>query len=104
LHILLDVKKYEPSGGVAHVLSDEDTAWYGLMFRNEAARAVEAQRRLTSYVDPYTGWAEILQGNAFVVRERSPWKDAPNVAKMTDYQDYRTFAEMTAVATATSHT
>jgi len=101
-HIILDVK-YEPAGGVSLVLSDDDKAWYAVMFRNEAARAVEAQRRLTSYVDPFTGWA-MIQGNAFVVRQRSPWKKSPDLSKLDDYHDFKTFAEMVAIATATAHT
>jgi len=101
-HIILDVK-YEPAGGVSKVLNADDRAWYNVLFRNEAARAVEAQRRLTSYVDPFTGWA-LIRGNAFVVRQRSPWKDSPDLDQLTDYHEFKTFAEMVAIATATSHT
>lgn len=101
-HIILDVK-YEPSGGVASVLSDDDRAWYGVLFSNEAARAVEAQRHLTSYVDPFTGWV-LIHGKHFVVRERSPWKHSPNLDEITDYHDFKTFAKQVATVTATSHT
>lgn len=101
-NIILDVK-YEPPGGVSLVLSKEDRAWYNVLFRNEAARAIEAQRRLTSYVDPYTGWVQI-NGNAFVVRQRSPWKSSPNLDKIDKYHDFKTFAKMVATVTATSHT
>mmetsp|Transcript_15483 Transcript_15483/g.29563 ORF Transcript_15483/g.29563 Transcript_15483/m.29563 type:complete len:219 (+) Transcript_15483:2-658(+) len=101
-NIILDVK-YEPAGGVSLVLTKEDRAWYNVLFRNEAARAVEAQRRLTSYTDPYTGWVQI-NGNPFLVRQRSPWKDSPNIDKIDKYDDFKTFAEMVATVTATSHT
>ena len=101
-HFILDVK-YEPPGGVASVLSDDDRAWYGVIFVNEAARAVEAQRRLMSYVDPFTGWVS-MHGKAFVVRQRGPWKDSPDLDAITDYHDFKTFAKQLAKVTATSHT
>ena len=70
--VILDVK-YEPLPAVAAVLGDDDRAWYDTLFPNEACRAVRGQRALTSYVDPFAGWATI-DGEAFVVRQRSPWK------------------------------
>jgi hypothetical protein len=101
-HIILDVT-YEPEPTVAKVLDADDTAWYHVLFRNEANRAVEAQRRLTSYADPYTGWV-LINGNAFVVRQNSPWKDSPDLDDITDLDDLIGFIEMVAIATATSHT
>ena len=56
------------------VLGSEDAGWYHGLFANEAMRAVEAQRRLTSYTDPFTGWV-LVDGKAFVVRQRSPYKE-----------------------------
>ena len=100
-HVILDVK-YEPPGAVAGVLSEDDKAWYQILFANDAARAVEGQRRLTSYTDPYTGWV-LLNGKPFTVRERSPWKDSPDLDKLTEYRDFDTFIAHVAMATATSH-
>ena len=67
--------KFEPRPAVSNVLSRFDAAWYAAQVAtpNEAARAVHAQRQLTSYTDPFTGWIEI-DGAPYVVRQRSPWK------------------------------
>ena len=99
--VILDVK-YEPSGAVSNVLTEDEIAWYNVLFAHDAQRAVEAQRRLTSYVDPFTGWI-MLDGKAFVVRQRSPWKDSPSLDSLTDPDDFIDFMEQVAVATATSH-
>ena len=99
--VILDVK-FEPEGAVAGILTEEERAWYDVLFQSDAQRAVEAQRRLTSYVDPFTGWIK-LDGKAFVVRQRSPWKDSPSLDSLTDPDDFIDFMEQVAVATATSH-
>jgi uncharacterized protein (DUF2252 family) len=99
--VILDIK-FEPTPAVKYVLDENDAAWYSVLFTNEAARAVEAQRRLTSYTDPFTGWI-IVDGEALVVRQRSPWKDSPDLNKLTDPDDFIQFMEQIAVATATSH-
>ena len=56
---------------------------YHTIFANEAMRAVEAQRRLTSYTDPYTGWVYI-DGEAYAVRQRSPYKDSLDLESFGD--------------------
>lgn len=99
--VILDVK-YEPSGAVNRVLSEDDAAWYGQIFDHDAQRAVEGQRRLTSYTDPFTGWV-VIDGKPFVVRQRSPWKASPDLSGLTDPADYVEFMEQVATATATSH-
>ena len=99
--VILDVK-YEPWGAVSKVLSPTDAAWYDVMFPHEAARAVSAQRALTSFTDPFTGWV-MIDGRAFVVRQRSPWKASPDLDALTDKEDFTVFAEQVAIATATSH-
>lgn len=99
--VILDVK-YEPTPALQAVLTDDQRAWYDVLFANDAQRAVEAQRRLTSYVDPFTGWI-VLDGKAFVVRQRSPWKASPDLGLLTDPDDFIDFMEQVAIATATSH-
>lgn len=99
--IILDVK-YEPYGAVSKVLSPNDAAWYKVMFPHPAARAVIAQRFLTSFTDPFTGWV-MIDGRAFVVRQRSPWKSAPDLNALIDKEDFTVFTEQIAIATATSH-
>ena len=104
--VVLDVK-FQPHSAVSRVLTPDQTAWYKVMFPNEAARVVEAQRRLTSFTDPYTGWVLLKddQGTPqpFSVRQRSPWKDSPDLWKLTDPRDFREFMAQIAAATATSH-
>ena len=99
--VILDVK-YEPPGAVTRILSESDAAWYDIMFINDAHRAVEAQRRLTSYVDPFTGWV-VMDDKPFVVRQRSPWKGSFDLDTLKEGDDFINFMEQVAVATATSH-
>ena len=90
---------------VTNVLSRFDEAWYGAQvapFSNEAARAVHAQRQLTSYTDPFTGWIK-LNGAAYVVRQRSPWKAGFDLASLLTYADLAEFVQQLAAVTATSH-
>lgn len=105
--VVLDVK-FQPHSAVSRVLTPDQTAWYKVMFPNEAARVVEAQRRLTSYTDPYTGWVLLndTEGTPqpFSVRQRSPWKDSPDLSRLTDPRDFEDFMAQIAAATATSHT
>jgi uncharacterized protein (DUF2252 family) len=104
--VVLDVK-FEPPGAVSQVLTPAETAWYQVMFPNAAARAVEAQRKLTSFTDPYTGWVMLPDDEGtlqpFTVRQRSPWKDSPNLDKLDDPDTFAEFMEQIAAATATSH-
>jgi uncharacterized protein (DUF2252 family) len=100
--VILDIK-FSATPAVSQVLGEEDTAWYNILFANEAARAVEAQRRLTSYTDPFLGWINV-NNETLLVRQRSPWKDSPDLSKLTDPDDFIEFMEQIAVATATSHT
>ena len=105
--VILDIKE-QPLAAVERVLSANDKAWYGVMFPNAAARAVEAQRRLTSYVDPFTGWF-LYHGTVtgmdtpISVRQRSPWKHSINLDALTSLQDFSDFVAQIAKATATSH-
>jgi len=99
--VILDVK-YEPNPAVEAVLSADDISWYRTIFPNPAARAIYAQRHLTSYTDPFTGWI-VLDGRYFVVRQRSPWKANPDLDKLTSVRDFVDFMEDVAQITATSH-
>ncbi|CAB9519586.1 Uncharacterized protein conserved in bacteria (DUF2252) [Seminavis robusta] len=110
--VILDVK-FQPPSAVSWVLDEEDTAWYKVKFPNEAARVVEAQRRLTSYTDPFTGWVMLRnldpnstsygQDQPFSVRQRSPWKDSLDLDSLTDPDDFNQFVSQMAISTATSH-
>ena len=99
--VILDVK-FEPTPAVATVLGRPDAAWYRTLFSNEASRAVSAQRRLTSYTDPFTGWI-FLNGSAYVVRQRSPFKAGFDLSSLSSYADLAEFVQQIAVVTATSH-
>ena len=104
--VILDVK-YQPPGAVSWVLDSEDSAWYKTMFTNDAERVTQAQRSLTSYTDPFTGWILLKDdvGNLqpFAIRQRSPWKDSPNLNKLKRARDFQEFMEQIAISTATSH-
>jgi len=104
--VVLDVK-YQPNGAFWNVLSEEDQAWYHVMFPNAAARTIEAQRMLTSYTDPYLGWIMLKDDEGvpqpFSVRQRSPWKDSPDLDELDDPKTFSKFMAQVAVATATSH-
>ena len=56
-HVILDVKQTPPPA-MAAAIGGDDLAWWETIFINEGARPSEAQRRLTCYTDPYTGWVE----------------------------------------------
>ena len=101
--VILDVK-YEPESAVSRILDEVDPlikAWYGDIFQSEADRAAQAQRRLTSYTDPYVGFLEI-DGNDFIVRQRSPYKSTFDLDKLTDPRAFTEFMEQIATATATA--
>ncbi len=101
--VILDVK-YEPESTVSRILDEVDPlikAWYGDIFQSEADRAAQAQRRLTSYTDPYVGFLEI-DGNDFIVRQRSPYKSTFDLDKLTDPRAFTEFMEQIATATATA--
>ena len=83
-------------------LEPQDRSWYNALYSNEAARAVEAQRRFTSYTDPWLGWVQIGD-NFYVVRERSPWKASFPLDSLQSLGDFIAFAQQAAVATATAH-
>lgn len=104
--VVLDVK-YEPPGAVSQVLTPAEQAWYQVLFPNAAARAIEGQRKLTSFTDPYTGWLMLPDANGvlqpFSVRQRSPWKDSPSLDKLDDPHLFTEFMAQIARATATSH-
>ena len=101
--VILDVK-YEPVSAVSRILDEVDPvtqAWYQDMFRNEADRTVEAQRRLTSYTDPYVGYL-VIDGNSYNVRQRSPYKSSFDLGTLTNQREFNEFMEQIAIATATA--
>ena len=110
--VILDVK-FQPHSAVSRVLSQGDAAWYSVLFPNEAARVAEAQRRLTSYTDPFTGWIVLKNLNPeaetygqyqpFSVRQRSPYKDTIDLGSLTDLDDFKEFVAQIGISTATSH-
>ena len=104
--VILDVK-FEPLSAVQRILDVNDLAWYNAIFSNAASQVAQGQRRLTSYVDPFTGWIMIDDDNGtpqpFSVRQRSPWKDSFNLDTLTHPSDFRDFSAQIAIATATSH-
>ena len=82
-------------------IPEEDRPWYENLFSNDGYRVVEAQRRLTSYTDPFVGWVEIA-GSTHVVRQRSPWKASFDMGRIESSEFLSTVREIGTV-TATSH-
>jgi len=99
--VILDVKQ-TVAPAMLEVLPPSEGAWYGNLFVSEAARAVEAQRHLTSFTDPFTGWVRLF-GKDFVIRQRSPWKASFDYSSLDSASEFMSFAEQVAVVTATSH-
>ena len=104
--VILDVK-FEPLSAVHRILSYEDLAWYGAIFSNAASQVAMGQRRLTSYVDPFTGWILLEDDNGvpqpFSVRQRSPWKESYDLDTLVHHKDFMEFSAQIAKATATAH-
>lgn len=123
--VILDIK-LQPKASVEYILTTDESAWYQTLFENSAARTIEGHRRLTSFADPYTGWillrAPIDASSAipasdshanevtaqllpFSVRQRSPWKDEPdlNDDDWKDPDDFAEFMRQIALSVATSH-
>lgn len=104
--VILDVK-YEPLSAVWRIINEVDfvnpdiKSWYKNMFRNEADRAAQAQRRLTSYTDPYVGYLDI-DGDSYIVRQRSPYKSSFDVSTLTYPRAFSEFMEQIAMETATA--
>jgi len=99
--VILDVK-YEPKSAPTRILDDNQLAWYNELFQNEADRVQQGQRRLTSYTDPYIGYI-VIDGDAFNVRQRSPYKAGFDLDQLTDFRDFTEFIEQISIATATAH-
>eukprot|EP00966_Prymnesium_polylepis_P333157 7388624-Prymnesium_polylepis.2 len=85
-----------------HNINAGDAAWYDTLFHSEGARVNEAQRLLTSFTDPYTGWIAV-RGEILSIRERSPWKSSFDLDSLRDLPEFIEFVRQTAVVTATSH-
>lgn len=104
--IILDVK-LQPDAAVRAVLTESEDAWYNTLFAHPAERVVLAQRHLTSYTDPFTGWILLNDVNgtqqSFTVRQRSPWKDDMDLATLTKVDDFIDYVEQIGLSTATSH-
>jgi uncharacterized protein (DUF2252 family) len=109
--VILDVK-YEPMSAVSRIINGDDfvdrdiknrdiKSWYKYLFRNEADRAAQAQRRLTSYTDPYVGYLDI-DGDSYIVRQRSPYKSSFDVNTLTYPRAFSEFVEQIAIETATA--
>jgi uncharacterized protein (DUF2252 family) len=104
--VILDVK-YEPMSAVSRIINEVDfvdrdiKSWYKYMFRNEADRAAQAQRRLTSYTDPYVGFLDI-DGDSYIVRQRSPYKSSFDLRTLTYPRAFSEFMEQIAMETATA--
>ena len=98
--VILDIK-YAAAPAVRDALPNIDRPWFESAFMNDARRAIKAQRQLTSYTDPFTGWVEI-NGDIHSVRQRSPWKAALDLGTLSQ-DDFYEYITQVAVVTATSH-
>jgi uncharacterized protein (DUF2252 family) len=106
--VILDVKQQtEPS--IRRTLSNNEKAWFDTLFPNAAKRVVQAEREMTSYVDPFTGWVYLSDASGemqpFSIRRRSYYKK--KAEKLLDYDldahDFSTILRNLAQAAATAH-
>ncbi len=94
--IILDVKQtLSPTG-----LQFLDDLPYP--FEHHAERAVVAQKALGTNVDDHLGWL-MLDGVAFLVRERSPFKEAFPTDELTSHTRFTKLAEQWGAILATDH-
>eukprot|EP00980_Cylindrotheca_fusiformis_P008164 scaffold1729_cov117-Cylindrotheca_fusiformis.AAC.2 len=106
--IILDVKQQQEPN-MKRLFSEEDSAWYDAMFPNTAARVIEAERRLTSFSDPFNGWILLPTSNGemvpYTVRRRSPWKKKPKFlnSNALDAEEIAAIMKYLAKSTAASH-
>lgn len=100
--VILDVK-YQPPGSFRSVLSDYDDAWFDQHFAHDGSRVTEANRKLTAYTDPWTGWIVLDDDRPFSVRERSSWKEDFDVATLQHESALVVFVKELGMSVATSH-
>jgi len=98
---ILDVK-HQPPGSFRHAVLPSDAAWYDKHFAHAAARVTEAQRQLTAFTDPFTGWV-LIDDKPFTVRDRSPWKESFDLGTLDDEDAFLEFVVQLGITTATSH-
>lgn len=100
-NVILDLK-LAPEPAMRHTLSKADLAWYNTLFLNEGSRVSLAQRALSTFTDPYTGWIEV-DDKILAVRQRSPYKESFDLDMLKNFSEFVEFVQQAAIVTATSH-
>ncbi|KAL1520338.1 hypothetical protein AB1Y20_021928 [Prymnesium parvum] len=100
-NVILDVK-LAPPPAMRKYVGLADAAWYSTLFHNEGSRVNLAQRALTTFTDPYTGWIKV-NDEILSIRQRSPWKASFDLDSLTNFDEFIEFVQQTAIVTATSH-
>ncbi|KAL3941497.1 MAG: hypothetical protein SGBAC_004143, partial [Bacillariaceae sp.] len=89
--VILDLIEQPPTPPIwktQDLLSREEEAWYGTLFRHSGDRVVRGERETTTYTDAYLGWVLLDDGRGgkkpFSVRRHSPWKSEATVLDVAD--------------------
>lgn len=100
--VILDVKHQVPPSAYPYA-SEEQMALYHGLFPNEGIRHQQAYLALGYHPDRLLGWLE-LEGTAFSVRERSPFKESfPAEEELTSEKRFVRMAEQWGRCLATEH-
>ena len=94
--VILDLIEQPPTPPIwktQNLLSKEEEAWYGHLFRHSGDRVVRGERETTTYTDPYLGWVLLSDGQGgtkpFSVRRHSPWRSDAKVLNMKDNNSFQ---------------
>ncbi|TCK08921.1 DUF2252 domain-containing protein [Marinobacterium mangrovicola] len=99
--VILDIKAQQaPAATLA--MSAREKAAYAKLYDHEAERHALAFKALARHPDPYVGWLT-FDGQAFSVRERSPFKADFPVHKLEKGKEWREMARNWASILAASH-
>jgi uncharacterized protein (DUF2252 family) len=98
--IILDVK-YEPEPNWYAFLSESQQKQAMQHFSNQAERGLTGYRAFQRYSDAMRGWLE-LNGQAFFVRARSPWKKTLDISKLDSDTRYTKLLKQWAAILATN--
>lgn len=100
--VILDLKVQGAPSAYLNLAASARAATDAASGNSPARRVVAAAKALGNYVDDYLGWMT-LAGQVYSVRQRSPWKDTLDTAKLTSIDRMTKMAEQWGAILATAH-